>query len=567
MLASTAPLPSSAMWNSLRAAAPGTSGLSETTPAIANANKGEPTTTPATGCSPPSAAAVHGPGVKLLCVPADAWRELHERLASMEESQRDVKQYLRAHLRLERSRRESGATRLQARWRGIHVRWHHALGCAIRRRRFARERAKSLDASRLHCSPVAAVVATSHAEKRAMRLQGLARGFLVRRRVSLWRAQTSAATRLQSASRGLRSRRRHTPSLRSHRLEMRVAYLEAALRSEGRKREVSEAFLRRLGEAVKALNARATASAAKANVAASKPAASPITTSAAAATSAAATATSAAATTTSAAATATSAAAAGHNKQQDALGTLGYELAVAGDATLPRVASACVTASAASCADEIAAATPAAGITASPATAQVIAAAAATTTANATATCTTTISAAAADAPAAPTAVEASMLRPMLETSDAQTSNDAKARRAAAREAFVAARAAKAAQIGAQARVRAAREREEREAREREGSRATASERRNAMADATSKAVNTNNESEVTPQKREGARAGDMSDQDILAAAKADAVACMLPEWRARARVTDARVATLASEAACEHAGVGEDNSPTVARV
>ena len=547
MLASTAPLPSSAMWNSLRAAAPGTSGLSETTPAIANANKGEPTTTPATGCSPPSAAAVHGPGVKLLCVPADAWRELHERLASMEESQRDVKQYLRAHLRLERSRRESGATRLQARWRGIHVRWHHALGCAIRRRRFARERAKSLDASRLHCSPVAAVVATSHAEKRAMRLQGLARGFLVRRRVSLWRAQTSAATRLQSASRGLRSRRRHTPSLRSHRLEMRVAYLEAALRSEGRKREVSEAFLRRLGEAVKALNARATASAAKANVAASKPAASPITT--------------------YAAATATSAAAASHNKQQDALGTLGYELAVAGDATLPRVASACVTASAASCADEIAAATPAAGITASPATAQVIAAAAATTTANATATCTTTISAAAADAPAAPTAVEASMLRPMLETSDAQTSNDAKARRAAAREAFVAARAAKAAQIGAQARVRAAREREEREAREREGSRATASERRNAMADATSKAVNTNNESEVTPQKREGARAGDMSDQDILAAAKADAVACMLPEWRARARVTDARVATLASEAACEHAGVGEDNSPTVARV
>lgn len=156
------------------------------------------------------------------------------------------------------------------------------------------------------------------------------------------------------------------------------------------------------------------------------------------------------------------------------------------------------------------------------------------------------------------------MLRPMLETSDAQTSNDAKARRAAAREAFVAARAAKAAQIGAQARVRAAREREEREAREREGSRATA---RNAMADATSKAVNTNNESEVTPQKREGARAGDMSDQDILAAAEADAVACMQPEWRARARVTDARVATLASEAACEHAGVGEDNSPTVARV
>ena len=128
-------------------------------PILANSNKGEPTQ--AIGCSPPS---VNGSGVNLLCVPTDAWHELHERLASIEEGQRDVKLYLSAHLQLERSRRACGTTRLQARWRGILARWRHPLGCAVRVKRAAHERAKLLDAGRLHCAPVAAVVATSRAD-------------------------------------------------------------------------------------------------------------------------------------------------------------------------------------------------------------------------------------------------------------------------------------------------------------------------------------------------------------------------------------------------------------------
>ena len=93
--------------------------------------------------------------------------------------------------------------------------------------------------------PPVPIVAVGRAEKRAMRCQATARGFLVRRRVALWRAQNSATVRLQATARGLASRRKHFATLQAQRLERRVAQLEAALRSERRQREVSEAFLRR----------------------------------------------------------------------------------------------------------------------------------------------------------------------------------------------------------------------------------------------------------------------------------------------------------------------------------
>jgi hypothetical protein len=113
--------------------------------------------------------------------------------------------------------------------------------------------------------PPVPIVAVGRAEKRAMRCQAAARGFLVRRRVALWRAQNSATVRLQATARGLASRRKHFATLQAQRLERRVAQLEAALRSERRQRAVSEAFLRKLGEHAKALHAKATSAEAKAD--------------------------------------------------------------------------------------------------------------------------------------------------------------------------------------------------------------------------------------------------------------------------------------------------------------
>ena len=61
---------------------------------------------------------------------------------------------------------------------------------------------------------------------------------------------------LQAAARGWRCRRRHGMALQHARLATRVALLEAQLAEERRTRELHEMFMRKLGNAVKALVAR-----------------------------------------------------------------------------------------------------------------------------------------------------------------------------------------------------------------------------------------------------------------------------------------------------------------------
>jgi hypothetical protein len=170
----------------------------------------------------------------------------------MEAAQREVKQYLRVHLRLERGRRERAAVHVQAVWRGTLTRRTHPVSLCVLRRLHLRGRTR-FSVSLLHlsapargglpCAPAAA-------------LQAHARGFLVRRRAAWWRTRTQAVLRLQAVYRGVRSRRATQPQLRTARLEARVASLEDALRSESHARQLAEAYLRKMSEAVKVLHLR-----------------------------------------------------------------------------------------------------------------------------------------------------------------------------------------------------------------------------------------------------------------------------------------------------------------------
>ena len=237
----------SSLWNQLRSAAPGTPAADEVGQENMHVSNAKP---------PP---AHHQ---QMLCVPAEAWKLLHERLAAMEASNRETKQFLRAHLRLERARRERGATRIQAVWRARATRRSHPCAVRFAALRTAARRAKSFDAAtRLHVSAPRATLRGATAALRMQRgraplpaVQGLARGFLVRRRVARWRLEWRAALRIQAALRGMRGRGTTRTALREAQLEARVAALEAALAAEQSARELSEAYLRRLGEAVRGLH-------------------------------------------------------------------------------------------------------------------------------------------------------------------------------------------------------------------------------------------------------------------------------------------------------------------------
>ena len=50
-----------------------------------------------------------------LVVPAAAWHALHAQLASLQDGHNEVKMYLKANLRLERTKREGSATRARSR--------------------------------------------------------------------------------------------------------------------------------------------------------------------------------------------------------------------------------------------------------------------------------------------------------------------------------------------------------------------------------------------------------------------------------------------------------------------
>ena len=196
-----------------------------------------------------------------LVVPAAAWHAMQAQLAALQDSQQETKAYLRATLRLEHKKRERSASRLQAAWRGAYLRSWHPLACRLARWRAMRSRQRSLCISRCHLAAPPLPPATAGLARPvvvALRvLQRCARGFVVRRRVARWRAQTAAARRVQAAARGWRSRRRHGAALQQSRLAARVARLEKQLEAERRTRVLHEQFLRRLGEAVKGLAARA----------------------------------------------------------------------------------------------------------------------------------------------------------------------------------------------------------------------------------------------------------------------------------------------------------------------
>lgn len=402
------------LWASLKSTAPGTPSypLSSSSSALANAG---------------AAAASSARSNAVLCVPASQWREMHERLAAMEASQHDIKQYLRVHSRLERGKRERAAVILQSRWRGIIARWRHPIGGMLRRRRVAKVKARSFNASeRLHCDPPMPVVATSRTEKRAMRCQAVGRGFLVRRRVTSWRAETAAAVRLQALARGRAGRKRHLIPLQVHRLQTRIAHLECALRSESRKREVSEAFLRRIGEAIKTVHVKATGAEQKADSAAK------------------------------------CAQAAGECAEKTAVrveamaACVNQARAVAADAAQKAEEAAAGQASSIAPASALAAASTtgssaASGVAIPPSIAPV-----------------SSLSSSSSSSSPPPTSVSAADKSPVAaalaapipcNVSVVDKAAADKARRAAAREAFIAARAAKAAKIGAEARERAARER------------------------------------------------------------------------------------------------------------
>jgi hypothetical protein len=171
---------------------------------------------------------------------------------------RDVKKYLRVHLRIEHATRQQAALRLQARWRGVLARMHDAR-CArmVRSRRLKRRSPLLLTSAVLHVSDTRAAPTTSTAalgglparRMPAVLLQAHVRGVLVRRRVGVFRAQHGAATHIQARARGVRGRRRVGGLLCISRLEARVGELEAELGRERRLREVHELALRKLWDA------------------------------------------------------------------------------------------------------------------------------------------------------------------------------------------------------------------------------------------------------------------------------------------------------------------------------
>lgn len=193
------------------------------------------------------------PAATTLVVPAEAWLAMQAQLTALQTSQNDVKQYLKATLRLEHRRREHGAIRLQAAWRARLARATHPIVRVLHRRQAYRAREASVNISRVHLTvPAAAVYATDRLRPIALAVvdaQRLCRGFLVRRRLVRWHTHALNAALLQAAARGMRTRRRCATA----RLAARVARLEAMLAEERHRRKSQETFLRHLGKAVIAL--------------------------------------------------------------------------------------------------------------------------------------------------------------------------------------------------------------------------------------------------------------------------------------------------------------------------
>ena len=119
-----------------------------------------------------------------LVVPAEAWLAMQAQLTALQTGQQEVKQYLRASLRLEHQRRQRSATRLQSAWRMRRVRTRHPLALTLMRRRAYRARARTLNVSRVHLTvPPPVVYAIDVLRPTALAvvdMQRLARGFLVR---------------------------------------------------------------------------------------------------------------------------------------------------------------------------------------------------------------------------------------------------------------------------------------------------------------------------------------------------------------------------------------------------
>ena len=181
----------------------------------------------------------------VLLVPSSAWRAMELQISTLQEQQAESSRFLRCHLKMEFVRRERAAVRMQAFCRGLLAR-RQPIVASLRRQWHAQLHWLLLSSNRLHVSVPASVLGGNATSMNRRLLQAVARGMLVRRRVSIWFRQHKAALVLQASVRGQQTRRSTSGALERRRLLRHVQILEGKLSREATMREDLEAAMRKL---------------------------------------------------------------------------------------------------------------------------------------------------------------------------------------------------------------------------------------------------------------------------------------------------------------------------------